>query len=93
MSSRNRFLTPDARVRARAIVRALAAARAESSPPSAERVMSAILEEGGLTVEYAAVRDARTLLEPMPGAAGRALIAARAGSVRLIDNGPWDWGK
>jgi len=35
------------------------------------------------------VRDAETLLAWRPGRPGRALIAARVGTVRLIDNDAW----
>jgi pantothenate synthetase len=42
-------------------------------------------------VEYAVVRDASTLTPITPGKKGpmRALIAARVGIVRLIDNARW----
>jgi pantothenate synthetase len=45
------------------------------------------LESHGLATEYAVVRDARTLM-PVVGfeRPTRALIAARLGSTRLIDN-------
>ena len=41
-----------------------------------------------LKIDYAAVRDARTLEElgETPAAPSRALVAARLGDVRLIDN-------
>jgi pantoate--beta-alanine ligase len=90
MSSRNRFLTPDDRRRAIAIPRALERARGERTPADAERAMSATLTEIGLAPEYAVIRDARTL-GPVSAATRetRALIAARVGAVRLIDNAPW----
>jgi pantothenate synthetase len=52
--------------------------------------MSATLTEIGLAPEYAVIRDARTL-GPVSAATRetRALIAARVGAVRLIDNAPW----
>jgi pantoate--beta-alanine ligase len=89
MSSRNRFLGSEERVQALAISRALSAGRAEATPEGAARVMRQVVESGGLGVEYAVVRDAETLQTPRAGSACRALIAARLGSVRLIDNAPW----
>lgn len=91
MSSRNRHLDPAARATAAGIYRALAGAAAErSGPAAAERVLAESLAESGITPEYAVVRDARTLLAPQsaPPAPCRALVAARVGTVRLIDNVP-----
>lgn len=85
MSSRNRFLGAEDRVRARAVPRALEAAKRAGSPVAGEAAMRRELEADGLGVEYAVVRDAATLLAPGPGPL-RALIAARCGPVRLIDN-------
>ena len=89
MSSRNVFLTPDDRSRARALWRGLAAARDRSTPMAAEAAMREVLEREGIAIEYAVVRDARTLLGPVEGCASRALVAARLGTVRLIDNAEW----
>ena len=89
MSSRNVFLSPDERVRARAVPRALQAARGFVSPHTAELVMRRELEAGGFVVEYAVVRDADALGPVRIGSPARALIAARLPSVRLIDNAPW----
>ncbi|MFG0275524.1 MAG: pantoate--beta-alanine ligase [Phycisphaerales bacterium] len=89
MSSRNRFLTPEDRPRADALYRALSAAQREDTPEAAESRMHAILEEAGVMTEYAAVRDAETLLAWSPGRPGRSLVAARLGAVRLIDNMAW----
>lgn len=87
MSSRNRYLPPEDRRRAVGISKALQAAHAAQRPATAEDVMRRTLEAHGLEVEYAAVRDPATL---MPVAdlrrPSRALIAARLGEVRLIDN-------
>ncbi len=49
--------------------------------------MHGVLTDAGLDVDYAVVRDAGTL-EPLgdAGASARALVAARVGGVRLIDN-------
>jgi len=89
MSSRNRFIRPEDRPRAGAISRALRESSEEATPTDAERRMRAILDEAGAKIDYAAVRDAETLLEPAPPRPARALIAARFGDVRLIDNMPW----
>lgn len=87
MSSRNRFLSPEARRMALAIPRALARARGGSAVEEAERAMAE--ELAGLRVEYAVVRDAETLGPMVSGRPGRALVAAWSGGTRLIDNGPW----
>lgn len=91
MSSRNVFLTPADRSKALAISRSLHDALSAKSVSTAEQSMSDRLSHAGLHVEYAVVRDAQTLL-PFIGNGphnGRALIAARVGSVRLIDNTAW----
>jgi pantoate--beta-alanine ligase len=87
MSSRNMYLKPQQRDQALGLFRALRAAQGESSPTSAERVMAESLAEHELKVDYAVVRDAKTLM-PIDSykRAARALIAARLGAVRLIDN-------
>ena len=89
MSSRNRFLTPDERIRAFAISRGLRAAGTESTPQDAERRLGAELASAGIAPDYAVVRDAETLLAPMPGRPVRAIVAGRVGTVRLLDNAPW----
>jgi pantoate--beta-alanine ligase len=89
MSSRNRFLSRDAREQARAIARALEESSRFTAPNQAEQAMRRMLEEAGLEVDYAAVRDAVSLGPVSPGQPARSLIAARSGSVRLIDNAPW----
>ncbi len=89
MSSRNRLLSRDERGRATAISHALCEAAGKPDPAAAEQQMASILARAGLDTEYAVVRDAGTLLKPVAGRSARALIAAKAGSVRLIDNAPW----
>ncbi len=92
LSSRNRFLSPSDRADALRIPEALARADAlvkegERRPQAIERAMQAVLEGGAsLRTEYAVVRDLS--LEPVDGIAGpvRALIAARVGTTRLLDN-------
>lgn len=94
-SSRNRLLDGAGREAAPAIHRALQAARrawqegGERDPIALSACLTDVLGESSLKVEYAEVRDpqAWTELSP-PGPLERAvaLVAASAGSVRLIDN-------
>lgn len=94
MSSRNRFLSPAEREQATAVSRALRAGNHRESPDEARLHMLDTLVAAGLEPEYAVVRDAQTLM-PLPRLLepgqyqGRALIAARLGAVRLIDNAEW----
>lgn len=93
MSSRNVFLSSTDRARALSISRALREATNYSEISSAERAMRAALTAEGLLVEYAVIRQSETLM-PLPALVpteltARALIAAKCGSVRLIDNAPW----
>jgi pantoate--beta-alanine ligase len=95
LSSRNVYLAPEERPHAVALYRALTRAQAllaagEGVGATLEAAMLAELATApGLAVDYAAVVDAATLepLERLDGP-GRALLAARLGAVRLIDNGP-----
>lgn len=89
MSSRNRFLPPHDRAAAAAISQALTLAGGIDDASQAEDAMRAHMEGQGLNVEYAVVRDAESLLTPAAGRPARALIAARLGEVRLIDNADW----
>jgi len=94
-SSRNRYLRPEDRGRARGVPRALQAAHAAQRIETAERLMTETLLAHGFEVEYAVVRDAETL-GPVRDFSGptRALVAARLRwtengeerSVRLLDN-------
>ncbi len=91
MSSRNTHLGPKARQDALALSRALDAGCAASTVAQAERVMEQVLESVGADIQYAAVRDAATLLpitEPVDRPA-RALVCAVVGGVRLLDNRAW----
>lgn len=87
MSSRNRFLSQDAREQAAVIPRALAAgqAAAASGPEHAAEAARTTLEAAGLDVDYVAVTAPDLLAAPLQGE-GRLLIAVRLGDVRLIDN-------
>jgi pantoate--beta-alanine ligase len=87
MSSRNRYMRPSQRDQALGLVRALQMAASAQHPATAEALMQQTLEQHGLRVDYAVVRDATTLL-PVQDLAQptRALVAARLDTVRLIDN-------
>jgi pantoate--beta-alanine ligase len=89
VSSRNTYLKKKQRRRAVGLYHALRAAQEADSPPEAEETMRRILDEHHLEIDYAVVRDAATLLPTDSFARpARALIAARLGNVRLIDNMP-----
>ena len=89
MSSRNRYLSSGQREIAghlNLVLRELAEA---SDPPyiAEAKAHDALLEAGFSAVDYACVRDAETLASPdKQTARRRALIAARLGDIRLIDN-------
>jgi pantoate--beta-alanine ligase len=93
MSSRNVHLTPEQRVAAAVLRRALLAGRAarESGKGSAEEVRAAVRAELDreplAATEYVSVADAATL-EELERVDGPALlsVAVRFGSTRLIDN-------
>lgn len=94
MSSRNLNLSPEARDQAVAISKALFAASDMPTPAQAESLMREMLHTGGIDPEYAAVRPADSLMplrDPLAPVRTpcRALIAAKVGGVRLIDNAPW----
>lgn len=84
-SSRNVYLSETERAAALAIPHALRAAEDSPDPlAAAEKVLDA---EPGLKVDYVAVRSPDLGPAPERGPA-RLLIAARAGTTRLIDNAP-----
>ena len=93
MSSRNALLTSDERRAARAIPRALEAARAalEAGERDAGRILAAakavIGDEPLLRIDYVELVDAERL-DPVPKAQGDMLLAVAvfAGATRLIDN-------
>jgi pantoate--beta-alanine ligase len=94
MSSRNQYLDPDQRERAAALHATLEWMREwvlHSDQPLGEigAQAAAMLEQAGLVPDYAVVRRADDLGEP-EGRDGPlvALVAARLGSTRLIDNCP-----
>lgn len=87
MSSRNVYLSPEQRRLATTIWRALTDATRQAMPGAAEQSIRRMLAEAGFDIDYAAVRDAETLM-PVErfDRPSRALIAARIGTTRLIDN-------
>ncbi|HEX6254835.1 MAG TPA: pantoate--beta-alanine ligase [Euzebyales bacterium] len=91
LSSRNVHLTADERTRALRLSQALrGAAAAWSGDADAARaaLWGALRDGDGIAVDYAEVVDPDTL-EPLSGPghdAARALVAARVGGTRLIDN-------
>ncbi len=93
LSSRNAYLSDAERVRARALRRSLEAARSrveegEREAMAVERALLEVLDgTPGLEVEYAAVVDPDLFarIDRIEGPA-LAVVAARIGSTRLIDN-------
>jgi pantoate--beta-alanine ligase len=92
MSSRNQYLSEEERQRAGAIHRTLnemaTGIRAGAAPAAVEIDAQRALAHAGLQVQYAVVREAADLSEAGPVRRGPlvALIAARLGRARLIDN-------
>jgi pantoate--beta-alanine ligase len=95
LSSRNRFLDPESRQAATVLYRALTRARkaVDGGHKLGDRIRQILVETVGLEtsvrLDYAEVVDGRTL-EPLDDLGMRrqaiALLAARVGSTRLIDN-------
>ncbi len=93
LSSRNAYLSADDRIRAAVLPAAIRKAVAEIGlgKPVADalnRLNAALLTGGFDAVDYAELRDAKTLalLSERPVAPARLLVAARIGGTRLIDN-------
>ena len=93
MSSRNAYLSPEERARATTLWKALAAARSafhsgQQDVAQLEALSRAAVEESGLRVDYAEVRDPVELQRPhRADGASRVFLAAFLGKTRLIDNG------
>jgi len=95
LSSRNAYLDDAGRRRALSLSAALREARrliegGERRVDAVESRMRVVLTEGGVAVDYAVVREARTLseIEAVDAAPGRCvcLLAGHVDRVRLIDN-------
>ena len=95
LSSRNAYLSAEERPRANGLYRALMAAQDEAQrgvkdTAALVRAARAVLDSTpGVRIDYVEVRDPRNL-DPVAtlDRDARLLLAARLGSVRLIDNGP-----
>jgi len=92
MSSRNQYLSTDERQRAgiihQTLVRMCEAARTGKDRAQIEDDALRALAGEGLAADYAVVRRREDLAEPQPGETHGliALIAAKMGRARLIDN-------
>ena len=93
MSSRNAYLSPAGRAQAASLPRAMqAAVRALAAgqpvPDALADLRAALLAGGFVSIDYAELRDADSLVElPALGTSpARLLVAARIGKARLIDN-------
>lgn len=88
LSSRNVYLSPELRRRALSLHRALHAIRDNTAPLAERLVLGRALIEAD-AIDYLAVVDADSL-EPVetlaPGQVARAVVAARYGQTRLLDN-------
>jgi pantoate--beta-alanine ligase len=92
MSSRNRYLTPDERNRGLALSRALEivremTGRGETNCAELEAALHDVLSTAGLQPDYAVIVDRETL-QPLAQLTcpAVALVAAKVGKTRLIDN-------
>ncbi|MDX6368398.1 MAG: pantoate--beta-alanine ligase [Nocardioidaceae bacterium] len=92
LSSRNAYLSPEERLRATSLSRALYAGRdaAANGLQAAERAAREVLDGADVELDYLAVRDPDLgeLDGSTEGVAARMLVAARVGTTRLIDNLP-----
>ncbi|MBC8201810.1 MAG: pantoate--beta-alanine ligase [Planctomycetes bacterium] len=78
MSSRNVYLTTEQRKQSLGLHKAISC--------TTQNDMVETLNTYGLDIEYAVLRSSRSLLTPIDGEPVRALVAARLGNIRLIDN-------
>jgi pantoate--beta-alanine ligase len=92
MSSRNRFLSPAERTSALVLNASLRAAELETTPAealvAAERVLAKAVTTGEIELDYVSVVNAATMA-PVPDdyrGSALAMVAARVGTTRLIDN-------
>ena len=90
LSSRNKFLTAEQRKIAIKIQKGLKISTQYITPKEAEIAMKIYFEKASIKTEYAVIRDSKKLWAlPERGAKGRALVALKIGSTRLIDNLEW----
>lgn len=95
LSSRNQFLSPAERARAPWLYATLRQMRAQVAKGHAiaavEQAAHSKLVRAGFVPDYVVIRGAENLVEPAAGGdeALVALVAARLGSTRLIDNLPF----
>lgn len=89
MSSRNRYLSEDARARAAAIPRALDAGGAAAGSGAASVIAAAreVLDAEGIAIDYVTVTDTALGESPASGV-GRLLVAVVIDGTRLLDNAP-----
>lgn len=94
MSSRNRYLSAEARRRASAIPLALerGGAAARDGVDAAVDATRAALATSGFAIDYVVVTDV-DLGAPVNGGPGRLLVAVRVDDTRLIDNAPIEIGE
>jgi pantoate--beta-alanine ligase len=90
LSSRNAYLSVAERPRATALFGSLAQAEEAwnhgADLAAIEAAMRGPLMAAGVVIDYATVVDAESLQPPQPGRPAVALVAARLGTTRLIDN-------
>jgi pantoate--beta-alanine ligase len=93
LSSRNQYLSAEARAQAAALPQAMreaiaALVRGSAVAPTLAALEAHVLQAGFDSVDYAALADAGSLrpLEALGDAPARLLVAARIGGTRLIDN-------
>jgi pantoate--beta-alanine ligase len=94
-SSRNLYLSKEQRAKGVALYKALTKAKellsaGEQDVCYIEKCMESILKEAGFSIDYAQICDPKTLRKKAKvGNEALLVVAARLGSVRLIDNMLW----
>lgn len=97
LSSRNRYLSPEARVSALNLSRALFAGAGQRTPEEIRRAARSVLDEAAhaeppVELDYLALVDPATFAEVSDDFRGKAVlaVAAKVGATRLIDNLPFE---